>query len=73
MPAELGQCPRRGVGAIRASQTVENEKVPRVPEERGGQVALMEERNQASRRTMISAEVEAGAFQHAKCVLLVAI
>ena len=47
MPAELGQCPRRGVGAMPASQNVKKEKGARVPEERGGQVALMEERNQA--------------------------
>ena len=37
----------RGVGAMPASQTVKKENIPRVPEEPGGQVALMEEKNQA--------------------------
>ena len=35
------------LGAMSAGQTVKKENIPRVPEERGGQVALMEERNQA--------------------------
>ena len=47
MPAEFGQCPRRGVGAMPASQTVKKENLARLPEERGGQIALMEGRNQA--------------------------
>ena len=36
----------RGVGAMPAN-TIKKENVPRVPEELGGQVVLMEEKNQA--------------------------
>ena len=37
----------RGVTAMPGSQTVKKENIPRVPEEPGGQVALMEEKNKA--------------------------
>ena len=52
------------------ANTVEKENMPRVPEEPGGQVALMRRR---IKQTMISVEVEAGAFQHARCIVLVEI
>ena len=36
MPVDFGRC--QSIGAMQASQSVKNEKVPKVAEERGGQV-----------------------------------